>query len=52
MIDFVEANRTRHDQVNGDDIVQQGRGDEDQDAGQERDERRDMGYGERHIKIH
>jgi hypothetical protein len=51
MIDFVEANCACHDQVNCDDIVQQSRGDEDQDASQKRDERRDMGYGERHIKI-
>ena len=34
MIDFVEANCTSDNQVNCDDIVQQSRSDEDQDASQ------------------
>jgi hypothetical protein len=51
MIDFVEAHRASDNQVNRDDIVQQSWSDENQDAGQKRDERRDMSYSERHIKI-
>ena len=34
MMDFIEANHARDNQVNRDDIVQQGGNDEDQDAGQ------------------
>jgi hypothetical protein len=49
MIDFIESNQTRDDQVQGYDKVQQARNDEDQDPGDKRNKRRDVSYGECHF---
>ena len=51
MMDFIEANYARDNQVNRDDIVQQGGNEEDQDASQKRDKRCDMSDGKGHIKL-
>jgi len=51
MMDFIEANYARDNQVNRDDIVQQGGNDEDQDTSQKRDKRRYMSEGEGHVRL-
>src|SRR5260370_146832 len=48
MMDGVEADEADHDEVDGDHVVQQARHDEDQDARNERDDRRYVGDGEMH----
>src|SRR6266516_5445384 len=48
MIDAVEADEADDDQVDGDDVVQQPRHEQDQNAGEEGNKRRDMGNGDGH----
>jgi hypothetical protein len=50
MVDAVKANNAYHDKVDRDDVVQQARYDQDQNAGDESDYRRDMIGGEKHFK--
>jgi hypothetical protein len=50
MIDGVEPDQAYRDEVDGDDVVQQPRNDQDQNAGDEGDERRDVSDGENHNK--
>jgi hypothetical protein len=48
VMDAVEADDADEDQIDGNDVIEQARHDEDQDAGNNRDERRDMGRGDDH----
>src|SRR3981189_3105979 len=48
VIDAVEAHETDHDHGDRDDEVEQPRHDEDQDAGNEGNDRRNMGDSQRH----
>src|SRR6185295_1335920 len=48
VIDTVEAHQTDHDQVDRNDEIEQPRHEKDQDAGNEGNDRRDMGDGQRH----
>src|SRR2546425_13064537 len=48
MIDAVEADEADDDEVDGDDVVQQSRHEQNQNAGEEGNERRDMGNGDGH----
>src|SRR3979490_2680836 len=48
VINTVEPHQTNHDQVDRDDEVEQPRHDEDQDAGNEGNDRRNMGDSQRH----
>src|SRR3954465_11135828 len=51
VINTVEAHQTDHDQVDRNDEVEQPRHEEDQDAGNEGNDRRDMGNGQRHGRL-
>jgi hypothetical protein len=48
VVDVVEADDADKNQIDGDDEVEQPRHDEDQDAGNKRDQRREMGRGDDH----
>src|SRR5262249_43510267 len=48
VIDAVQSNEADDDEVDGDNVVQQPRHDQDQNAGDEGDQRRDMGNGDGH----
>src|SRR6266571_1776651 len=48
MIDAVETDEADDDEVDGDDVVQQPRHEQDQNAGEEGNKRRDMGNGDGH----
>src|SRR5262245_2261496 len=48
MIDAVQSNEADDDQVDGDNVVQQSRHEQNQNAGDEGNERRDMGNGDGH----
>src|SRR5215467_16310829 len=48
VIDAVQSNEADDDQVDGDNVVQQPRHDQDQDAGDESNKRRDVGNGDGH----
>jgi hypothetical protein len=48
MVDAVETNQADKDEIDGDDEAQEPRHDQDQYAGNERDNRRDMGSGDDH----
>jgi hypothetical protein len=48
VMDAVEADDADEDQIDGNDVIEEARHDEDQDAGNNRDERRDMGRGDDH----
>src|SRR5438876_9429698 len=48
MMDAVEPGETDQDQIDGDDVIEQTRNDQDQDAGNERGERGNMSGGELH----
>jgi len=50
MVDAVEPDQAYHDEVEGDDIVQQPWKDQDQNTGDKSDERRDVSDGEDHFK--
>jgi hypothetical protein len=49
VVDVVEADDADKNQIDGDDEVEQPRHDEDQDAGNKRDQRREMGRGDDHV---
>jgi hypothetical protein len=49
MVDAVEPDQADYDQVDGDDEVQQPRDDQDQNASDKCDERRDVTDGENHF---
>jgi hypothetical protein len=51
MVDAIEPHQAYHDEVEGDDVVQQPRHDQDQNAGEKGDDRRDMTDGEMHFKL-
>src|SRR5215831_3646183 len=48
VIDAVQSNEANDDQIDRDNVVQQPRHDQDQDAGDEGNERRDVGNGDGH----
>src|SRR5580704_7262522 len=48
MIDGIEPHQSDNNEVDRDDKVQKSRHDENEDAGDERDQRRDMGGGDNH----
>src|SRR5262245_35209169 len=48
MIDAVQSNEADDDEIDGDDVVQQSRHDQDQNAGDEGNQRRNMGNGDGH----
>src|SRR5262245_43057020 len=48
VIDAVQSNEADDDEVDGHNVVQQSRHDQDQNAGDEGNERRDMGNGDGH----
>ena len=48
VMDVVQANDAHEDQINGDNVIEQPRHDEDQDAGDKCDQRRDMGRRDDH----
>src|SRR5258708_5087455 len=48
MIDAVQSDESDDDEVDGDDVVQQSRHDQDQNAGDEGNQRRNMGNGDGH----
>lgn len=50
MVDAVESDQAYHDEVDGDDEVQQPRHDQDQDAGDKGDDRRNVIGSENHFK--
>jgi hypothetical protein len=49
VVDVVEADDADKNQIDGNDEVEQPRHDEDQDTGNERDQRREMGRGDDHV---
>jgi hypothetical protein len=48
VMDVVEADEANENQIDGDDVVEEPRHDQNQDAGNKRDKRRDMGSGDDH----
>ncbi len=48
MIDGIEPDQSDDNEVDRDDIAQQSRHDQDEDAGEEGDKRRDVGRGDDH----
>jgi hypothetical protein len=48
MVDAVEADQPDKNEVDGNDVIEQPRHDQNQDAGDKGDERRDMGSGDDH----
>jgi hypothetical protein len=50
MVDGVESDQAYQDEVDGDDVAQQPRHDQDQDAGDKGDEWRDVSDGDNHFK--
>jgi hypothetical protein len=48
VMDVVEAHQADEDEIDGDDIVEEPRHDQDQDAGNDSDKRRDMGSSDDH----
>jgi hypothetical protein len=48
MMDIIEADKSNDDEVDGDDKVQQPRNDQNENAGDQRDKRGDMGSGDDH----
>jgi hypothetical protein len=50
MVDAVEPDQAYQDEVDGHDVVQQPRYDQDQNAGDKGDQRRDVTSGESHFK--
>jgi hypothetical protein len=50
MVDRVEADQADDDEIEGDDEVQQSWNEQDQNAGDQRDERRDVSDGEDHFR--
>jgi hypothetical protein len=48
VIDAVQSNEANDDEVDGDNVVQQSRHEQNQNAGDEGNERRDMGNGDGH----
>ena len=50
MVDIVEPDQAYDDEVDGNDVVQQPRHYQNQNAGDKSDERRDVGGGESHFK--
>src|SRR4249920_1369138 len=50
MVDIVEPDQAYHDEVDGNDVVQQPRHYQNQNASDKGDERRDVGGGESHFK--
>jgi hypothetical protein len=48
VMDVVEADEADKDEIDGDNVVEQPRHDQDQDAGNDGDKRRDMGSGDDH----
>jgi len=50
MVDAVEANQAYHDEIEGDDVIQQARDDQDQNAGDKGDDGCDVINGDNHFK--
>jgi hypothetical protein len=48
MMHVVETDQADEDEIDGDDVVEQPRHDQNQDAGDDGDKRRDMGSGDDH----
>jgi hypothetical protein len=48
VMDVVEADEADKDEIDGDNVVEKSRHDQDQDAGNDGDNRRDMGSGDDH----
>jgi hypothetical protein len=50
MVDSVEPDQAHHDEIDGDDVIQQARHDQDQDAGDKGDDGCDVISGKNHFK--
>ena len=48
VVEVIEADDTDEDQIDGNDVIEEPRHDEDQDAGDKRDQRRDVGRRDDH----
>jgi hypothetical protein len=51
MVDVIEACEAGDDQINGNDVIEKARNDEDQNAGNQSDDWRNMGGGEVHFGL-
>jgi hypothetical protein len=51
MVDVVEPDQPYHDEIDGDDVVQQARHDQDQNSGDKGGERRYVTDGKNHCKL-
>jgi hypothetical protein len=48
MVDVIETDQTDKNEVDGDDVIEEPRHDQNQNAGNDGDKRRDMGSGDDH----